>query len=101
MKDNKNTVRYLGHRTLSDGSREFDFSLALPGAILKPIAIEAAVGLFSGPDHISLQEGAGICYETLKSRVEGAPNQQPSRIRLTSEDIAQHRKISKRRGRRP
>ena len=100
MKDNKCTLRYLGYRTLSDGGRGFDFSFALAGEGFTQITIEASAGLFSGPDHIALQEGAGICYETLKSRIETASGHPPSQFSLTSNDIAQHRKVTKPHGRR-
>ena len=95
MKD-KATVRYLGYRTLTDGGRGFSFSLAIIGGEQTVVTIEAPVDLFQGPDRMAIQEGAGICYETLRCRVESEPDSPPARFRLTSADVAQHRKITPR-----
>src|SRR6266704_2971565 len=72
MKD-KMTVRYLGYRALAEGGRGFDFSVAVIGEKAKQITIEASADLFRGPNRIAIQEGAGICYETLRSRIETDP----------------------------
>ena len=101
MKDPKSTVRYLGFQALKDGSRRFDFSFAGPDAALQLTSVEAASDLFSGPNHIAIQECAGICYETLKCRVIGCLGSVPTAISLTSADVAQHRKPGKMAGRRP
>src|SRR5947208_16424065 len=95
MKDPKSTVRYIGFEVLKDGSRRFDFSFAGRDASLQTISVKAPHGLFSGPDHMAIQECAGICYETLKCRVVGASGIVPVSISLTSADIAQHRKLPK------
>jgi hypothetical protein len=94
MKD-KATIRYLGYRTLADGGRGFDFSFAPIGGETTLITIEASVDLFTGPYRIAIQEGAGICYETLKSRCEMDSEIPPTRFELRSADIAQHRKPQK------
>ena len=101
MKDPKSTVRYLGFQSLSDGSRRFDFSFSHPDASLRRISVKAPNALFFGPDHLAIQECAGICYETLKCRVVGCIGSVPASIRLTPADIAQHRKPVKMAGRRP
>jgi hypothetical protein len=95
MKDPKSTVRYLGFQALSDGSRRFDFSFSDPDASVHLISVDASFELFSGPDHITLQECAGICYETLKSRVVEYSGTVPASICLTAADVAQHRKPAK------
>ena len=95
MKDSKNTFRYVGHRTLPDGGRGFDFAIGLTGTETTMITIEAPARLFTGPGHIALQEGAGICYETLKVRIEVDSENAPSSFTLTSADVAQHRKVVK------
>ena len=101
MKDPKSTVRYIGFQALKDGSRRFDFSFSGPDASLKLISVEAPYDLFSGPNQIAIQECAGICYETLKSRVIDCSENVPAAISLTSADVAQHRKPAKIGGRRP
>ena len=77
---------------LSDGGRGFDFSYAQLGVETLLITVEAPIDLFTGPDRIALQEGAGICYETLKSRVETEEERPPSRFKLRTADVALHRK---------
>ena len=98
MKD-KATVRYLGYTTLADGGRGFEFSVVVIGEEAKLITIEASPGLFQGPDRISIQEGAGICYETLRSRVNEDSTIPSPAFSLNSADVAQHR-MTKRGGRR-
>jgi hypothetical protein len=99
MKD-KATVRYLGYKTLADGGRGFDFSVAVIGEGAKLITIEASADLFKGPDRIAIQEGAGICYETLRSRIDNGPTIPAHAFSLNSTDVARHRKITKPVGRR-
>ena len=92
MKDPSASVRYLGFHSLSNGSRRLDFSFSRADRSLQKISIEASHVLFSGPDHMTIQECAGICYETLKSRVAGYAETSPVSINLTSADVAQHRR---------
>lgn len=94
MKD-KTTFRYLGYRTLADGGRGFDFSIAVTGQERSLITIEASPDVFRGPDRIAIQEGAGICYETLRSRVETDSEIPPQGFSLNSSDVAQYRKSTK------
>jgi len=94
MKD-KTTIRYLGYRTLADGGRGFDFSIAVTGQETSLITVEASPDVFRGPDRIAIQEGAGICYETLRSRVETDSEIPPHGFSLKSADVAQHRKSTK------
>jgi hypothetical protein len=96
----KATVRYLGHRTLADGGRGFDFSIGLIGEETRLITIEASVDLFRGPDRIAIQEGAGICYETLRARIDAHLTIPDPAFNLNSADVAQHRKINRPGGRR-
>ena len=99
MKD-KATVRYLGYKTLADGGRGFDFAVALIGGETKLITIEASVNFFQGPDRIAIQEGAGICYETLRSRIDTDPTIPAHALSLNSTDVARHRKTTRPLGRR-
>ena len=101
MKDPKSTIRYLGFQALKDGGRRFDFCFSSPDDSLQSISVEASYDLFSGPNHIAIQEGAGICYETVKCRVVGCSGIVPASINLTSDDVAQHRRPAKTAGRRP
>lgn len=100
MNDSKSTVRYLGYQSRPDGGRGFDFSCAQGGAKPTTITIEASPELFQGPDRIAIQEALGICYETLKCRIEIDATCPPDHFDLTSTDVAQHRKITKPPGRR-
>ena len=96
----KATVRYQGYRTLPDGGRGFDFSVLVDGQHTNLITVTVTVNLLTGPDRIAIQEGAGICYETLKSRIETEADIPCEAFSLTSADIAQHRKNGKPEGRR-
>jgi hypothetical protein len=90
MKDSS-TVRYIGYSTLPDGGRRFDFSCALGSAKTSIVTIDAPIAFFRGPDQIAIQEAAGICYETLRLRLQSHEASPPSRFDLTAADIAQHR----------
>jgi len=94
MKD-KVTVRYLGYRALADGGRAFDFSVALVDEETKLVTVEASPDLFRGPQRIAIQEGAGICYETLRSRIDTHATIPDPTFNLEASDVAQHRKIAK------
>jgi hypothetical protein len=96
----KATVRYLGYRTLADGGRGFNFSVAFNGEETRLITVEASADLFRGPDRIAIQEGAGICYETVRSRIETDPAIPAHAFILNSADVAQHRRTTKPAGRR-
>lgn len=91
----KATVRYLGYRTLADGGRGFDFSIGLMSDGPNLVSIQAPADLFQGPDRMFVQEAPGICYETLRSRIENYATTPDSTIRLTAIDVAQHRKSGK------
>jgi hypothetical protein len=80
---------------LTDGGRGFDFSLASTGLETLTITVDAPRNLFTGNEAIAIQEGAGICYETLKCRIDQDAGIPPRRFTLTSADVAQHRKITK------
>jgi hypothetical protein len=92
MSDNKSTIRYLGHRSLPDGGRGFDFSCALGSAKATLVTIDAQIAFFQGPNQIAIQEAAGICYETLKCRTQTPEATPPDRFDLTPADVAQHRR---------
>jgi len=95
MSDPKSTVRYLGYRSLRNGSRIFDFSWGFGVAKPTMITIEASPTFFVGPDRIALQEAAGICYETVKDRLQSEPDAASHTFDLTAGDVAQHRRITK------
>jgi hypothetical protein len=98
MRDPKPTVRhlrYLGFQVLSDGTRLLEFSFENADTSVQLISVQASYVLFSGPDHIAIQECPGICYETLKCRVDSCSELVPASIELTAADVAQHRKHPK------
>jgi len=95
MRESKTIVRYMGYRSLPDGGRQFDFSVAMENASPMLIQIDAPVEVFRGPAHIAVQEAPGICFETLKLRIETDVAAPPDHFDLTPVDIAQHRKMPK------
>ena len=55
---------------------------------------------FTGDDHISFQEAAGICRNKLREDLDSGALRMSSReIRLSSADVAQHRELVKSRRR--
>src|SRR5207253_11324359 len=91
MRDNKYNVRYLGFRPLADGGRRFDFSLSPAGQAMTLITVAAPRGLFTGPEHIATQEGAGMCYETLKCFRENGSEGDRGGLYLMCACVPQHR----------
>ena len=90
----KNNVRYIGFRSAGDGGRLFDFSVsaAANAGILTSFEIPAA--LFTGDNHIRLQEGVGICYAKLKNLLEIGPLADvPSQLCITALDVGQYREV--------
>jgi len=95
MKEPKVIVRYLGFKTMSDGSRRFDFSFSAPDASQHVISVQAPHDLFAGPDHMSIQECPGICCETFKVSYRRMLRDGSASFSLTSADLAQHRSSTK------
>jgi hypothetical protein len=95
MSDHKSTIRYLGYRSLHDGGREFDFSFSFGDTKAALVTIDAPIAFFRGPNQIAIQEAAGICYETLKFRLQTFEASPPDRFDLTAADVAQHRRPRK------
>jgi hypothetical protein len=88
------TIRYVGYRSLPDGGRRFEFSFEPNAEKATTVSIDAAMGFFMGPDKMALQEAAGICYETIRGRLQQKENL-PTRFKLTAADVAQHRKAKR------
>ena len=93
MKEIKQNIRYLGFENIQDGSRRFDFAITSPGAGATPVSLSIPGLMFTGPNRISFQESAKICYEKLRVLLEESTIQEPVRISLTDEDIARFRHI--------
>ena len=91
----KPTIRDVGYRTLLDRGRRFDFSIAWIGETAPLIIVEVSGDLFRGPDRLAIQEGAGICYQTLRSRIDAHAPIGGAAFSLNSADAAQHRKLTK------
>lgn len=94
MKD-KSTIRYIGYQALPGGGREYRFSIALLDEPPSLVTVEAATELFRGPSQIALQEGAGICFEMLRSRIAISEAILCHRFILNPDDVAEHRKTRK------
>src|SRR6185436_8528897 len=95
MRDPKSVIRYLGYRSQADGGRRFDFAVTQDSASPTTITIKASSAFFIGPDRIAIQEASGICYETLKFRIQNISGCPPRQFDLTPADIVQHRKLQK------
>jgi len=95
MSDPKSVIRYLGYRSLTNGGRRFDFAVTQHLATPTMITIQAPPAFFCGPDRIAIQEASGICYETLKFRIQNVSDCPPKQFDLTPADVVQHRKMHK------
>ena len=101
MKDNTQTIRYLGFETVEDGSRRFDFAITAAGKESTRVSLLIPALMFNGVNRITFQESAKICYEKLRVLLEKEKIHAPLRIRLTGDDIAQFRHVPRGRPRFP
>jgi hypothetical protein len=96
MKDRNQMIRYLGYDPTKDGGRQLRFSVdASPQA---PITFLVTISrtFFTGDGHISFQEAAAICRDKLRQDLDtGTLRMSPGEIRLSSDDVAQHREVLK------
>ena len=93
MKETRQNIRYLGFEPTGDGGRRFDFSITSATHAATRVSLDIPALMFSGANRISFQEGAKICYEKLRVLLDNSEINQPFRIGLTVEDIAQFRHI--------
>ena len=100
MKDQKQNIRYLGFEATEDG-RRFDFAITAAGEQARHASLVIPSLMFSGANRITFQESAKICYEKLRVLLASEKIQDPLRIRLTGDDIAQFRHIPRGRERFP
>ena len=100
MKETKQNIRYLGFESTDDG-RRFDFSVTGVGQESRRVSLIIPALMFTGANKITFQESAKICYEKLRVLLEREKIEQPTRIRLTGDDIAAYRHIPRGRARFP
>ena len=100
MKETKQNIRYLGFESVEEG-RRFDFSITGTGQEATRVSLVIPALMFTGVNKISFQESAKICYEKLRVLLERERIQEPTRIRLTGDDIARYRHIPRGRPRPP
>jgi len=100
MKETKQNIRYLGFESTDDG-RRFDFSITGTGKESTRVSMVIPALMFTGTNKITFQESAKICYEKLRVLLDGERIQEPVRIRLTGDDIAQFRHVPRGRPRFP
>ncbi len=100
MKDQKQNIRYLGFEATEDG-RRFDFAITEAGEQAHHVSLVIPLLMFSGANRITFQESAKICYEKLRVLLTNQKIEEPFRIRLTGDDIAQFRHIPRGRDRFP
>jgi hypothetical protein len=89
---NSDRIRYTGFQPANDGGRRFEFVVKTPDRETSTVAMEIPGALFSGPDRVLVQEGAGICFAMLRRLLETmSPQPLPSEIRLTEADVREYR----------
>ena len=99
--DSKRNIRYLGFESIEDGARRFDFAITEAGQQATRVSLVIPALMFTGSNRITFQESAKICYEKLRVLLEREKIEEPVRIRLTGDDIAQFRHIPRGRARFP
>src|SRR5688572_23002716 len=93
MKDNKQNIRYIGFESTEEGNRRFNFAITETGQEWTPVSLVIPGSMFTGPNRITFQESAKICYEKLRVVLLTEKINTPLRIHLTVDDIAAFRHI--------
>ena len=93
-RDSKQNIRYLGFETTTDGGRRFEFSITASGLAPTRVILDIPATAFSGSNRITYQESAKICYEKIRSLIDGAADlSNPIQLQLTRQDIARYRHV--------
>src|SRR5207237_3909008 len=90
----KYNIRYVGFESLADGARRLDYAITASGASARYASIHIPVAAFGGPGRVTFQDAATICYEKIRSELEGqleAQVEESMAMTLAPEDIERFR----------
>lgn len=85
-------IRYVGFESMADARRRLEYAITAQGLPTRRATVEIPGSAFSGPNRVTFQESAAICYEKLRHEVaEVMSLEQPLAFILTSADIEEYR----------
>jgi hypothetical protein len=85
-------IRYIGFESLEGARRQLEYAITARGAPTRKAIVEIPGSAFTGPNRVTFQESAAICYEKLRREVSSdSPSDAPLVFVLTSEDIEKFR----------
>lgn len=83
----KYNIRYVGFESLSDASRRLEYVITSKEEPTRKAIVEIPGTAFSGPNRVTFQESASICYEKLRREVVDLEDSGALRFVLTTADI--------------
>ena len=85
-------IRYVGFESMADARRRLEYAITAKGLPTRRATVEIPGSAFSGPNRVTFQESAAICYEKLRHEVaEVISLEEPLALILTSADIEEYR----------
>jgi hypothetical protein len=83
----KYNIRYVGFESLSDASRRLEYVITSKEEPTRTAIVEIPGTAFSGPNRVSFQESAAICYEKLRRVIVDLEDSGTLTFVLTTSDI--------------
>jgi hypothetical protein len=65
----KYNIRYVGFESLSDAGRRLEYVITSKEEPTRTALVEIPATAFSGPNRVTFQESAAICYEKLRREI--------------------------------
>jgi len=65
----KYNIRYVGFESLADAGRRLEYVITSKQEPARTALVEIPATAFSGPNRVSFQESAAICYEKLRREI--------------------------------
>jgi hypothetical protein len=66
----KYNIRYVGFESLADAGRRLEYVITSQKGPPRRAIVEIPGAAFSGPNRVTFQESAAICYEKLRREIE-------------------------------
>ena len=65
----KYNIRYVGFESLSDAGRRLEYVITSKEEPTRTALVEIPATAFNGPNRVTFQESAAICYEKLRREI--------------------------------
>lgn len=83
----KYNIRYVGFESISDAGRRLEYAITSQEESPRRAIVEIPGTAFRGPNRVTFQESAAICYEKLRKAIEVDAGGETLTFVLTAADI--------------